>query len=68
MEINSLTRFQEEAFSIWSEWALLYKPQSEGRQLLESIRDERWLMSIVHHDYRDPQALWTFLFHETPAA
>lgn len=55
---------QDEAFSIWSEWATFYRPGSEGRKLLESIRDNRWLVSIVHHDYKDPQALWTFLFDD----
>lgn len=56
---------QDEAFSIWSEWALLYRPQSDERLLLERVRDERWLVSIVHHDYRDSEALWTFIFDET---
>lgn len=53
---------QEEAFSIWSDWALCYRPGSEERKTLESVRDERWLVSIVHHDYKDKEALWNFLF------
>lgn len=53
---------QEEAFSIWSDWALCYRPDSEERKTLESVRDERWLVSILHHDYKDTEALWKFLF------
>ena len=53
---------QEEAFSIWSDWALCYRPGSEERKLLESVQDRRWLVSIVHHDYKDSDALWNFLF------
>ncbi|KAJ7121234.1 methylenetetrahydrofolate reductase-domain-containing protein [Mycena filopes] len=68
IERESFLSWKEEAFSIWSEWASLYRPQSEERRLLESVRDERWLVSIVHHDYRDPQALWTFLCDDAPAA
>ncbi|KAJ7928632.1 methylenetetrahydrofolate reductase-domain-containing protein [Mycena leptocephala] len=68
IERESFLSWKEEAFSIWSEWASLYRPESEERRLLESVRDERWLMSILHHDYRNPQALWMFLFDETPVA
>lgn len=57
-------RPQDEAFSIWSEWASFYRPGSEERGALESVKNERWLVSIVHHDYQNPQALWTFLFEE----
>jgi methylenetetrahydrofolate reductase (NADPH) len=56
---------QDEAFSIWSEWGSFYAPGSEERKLLEGVYDERWLVSIVHHDYKDPEALWTFLFDES---
>ncbi|KAF8891252.1 methylenetetrahydrofolate reductase-domain-containing protein [Infundibulicybe gibba] len=64
IEAESFLSWKEEAFSIWSDWASFYRPGSEVRLLLESVRDERWLVSIVHHDYRDPQALWMFLFDE----
>ncbi|KAJ7286190.1 methylenetetrahydrofolate reductase-domain-containing protein [Mycena rebaudengoi] len=61
IERESFLSWKDEAFSIWSEWSLLYRPQSDERKLLESVRDERWLVSIVHHDYQNTQALWTFL-------
>ncbi|KAG5645575.1 hypothetical protein DXG03_005713 [Asterophora parasitica] len=55
---------KDEAFSIWFDWASFYRPGSEERKLLEGVRDERWLVSIVHHDYKNTDALWTFLFQE----
>lgn len=55
---------QDDAFSIWSEWASFYRPESEERKLLEGIRDNRWLVSIVHHDYKDSEGLWTFLLDD----
>ncbi|TFK42391.1 methylenetetrahydrofolate reductase-domain-containing protein [Crucibulum laeve] len=64
IEKESFLSWKEEAFSIWSEWASFYRPDSEQRKLLEDVRDQRWLVSIVHHDYKDPQALWTFLFDD----
>ncbi|KAF5380910.1 hypothetical protein D9615_004169 [Tricholomella constricta] len=64
IEKESFLSWKEEAFSIWSDWASFYRPGSEERKLLEGVRDERWLVSIVHHDYRNTEALWTFLFEE----
>ncbi|KAJ7481236.1 methylenetetrahydrofolate reductase-domain-containing protein [Mycena galericulata] len=59
IERESFLSWKDEAFSIWSEWASFYRPQSDERKLLESVGDERWLVSILHHDYRNSQALWT---------
>lgn len=55
---------QEEAFSIWDEWASFYRPGSEERNLLAQVRNKRWLVSIVHHDYKNPEGLWKFLWEE----
>ena len=57
---------QEEAFGIWEDWASYYPPESEARRLLDGVRERRWLVSIVHHDYKNPDALWTFLFENGP--
>ncbi|KIY49793.1 MTHFR-domain-containing protein [Fistulina hepatica ATCC 64428] len=65
IERESFESWKTEAFSIWSEWASHYKPDSEERKLLEGVRDRRWLVSIVHHDYKKPNALWTFLLSDT---
>ena len=55
---------QEEAFSIWQEWASYYPPDSDERALLDGVRRDRWLVSLVHHNYMDSAALWTFLLSE----
>jgi hypothetical protein len=53
---------QDEAFSLWRDWASFYPPDSEERKLLDQIRKKRWLITVVHHDYKDTSALWKFLF------
>ena len=55
---------QTEAFSTWAQWAVFYPPGSEERKLLEDVRNERWLVSVVHHDFKSPEALWAFLSEE----
>lgn len=52
---------QDEAFEIWAEWELLYPRRSTTRELLRRLGDERWLVSIVHHDFKRETALWDFL-------
>lgn len=52
---------QEEASSIWNEWEQLYPPKSDTRKLLKDLGEKRWLLSIVHHDFKRPDALWDFL-------
>ncbi|KAH0583602.1 hypothetical protein H2248_009221 [Termitomyces sp. 'cryptogamus'] len=64
IEKESFISWKEEAFSIWADWASFYRPGSPERTLLESVRNERWLVSIVHHDYKNVDSLWTFLFDE----
>jgi len=66
IEPESFLSWKDEAFLIWSDWASFYRPGLDGRTLLEHVRDRRWLICIVHHDYKNPQALWDFLF-ETSA-
>ncbi|KAF8823798.1 hypothetical protein HHX47_DHR9000107 [Lentinula edodes] len=53
---------KEEAFSIWLDWASFYRPDSLERKLLESVHNERFLVNIIHHDFKVEEALWTFIF------
>ncbi|KAI6109683.1 methylenetetrahydrofolate reductase-domain-containing protein [Pisolithus sp. B1] len=53
--------FQEEAFSIWAEWASFYPPGASQRTTLDEVRRTRWLVNVLHHDFKDPGALWDFL-------
>lgn len=55
---------QDEAFSIWRDWSWQFPPDSEERQLLERIIDTRWLVNVTHHDFKNPDALWNFLFKD----
>jgi methylenetetrahydrofolate reductase (NADPH) len=67
-EVSKLTSLQEEAFDIWSEWSLLYPRLSPARKLLEGIAGEWWLVSLIHHDYKDAGALWRFLLEDDTRA
>ncbi|KAH8928371.1 MTHFR-domain-containing protein [Atractiella rhizophila] len=61
IEKLSFKAWTEEAFALWEEWEQLYAPNSRSRKLLRDIGETRWLISIVHHDYKDDKALWNFL-------
>ncbi|PWY99146.1 methylenetetrahydrofolate reduct [Testicularia cyperi] len=61
IEKESFEAWREEAFGIWAEWELLFPKSSATRSLLESIKQDRWLVTVVHHDYKDTNALWNFL-------
>ncbi|KAI9446165.1 methylenetetrahydrofolate reduct [Lactarius indigo] len=57
IEQESFITWKEEAFSIWTNWASQFPPGSQERQLLEGVRDTRWLVNY-------PDALWRFLFED----
>jgi methylenetetrahydrofolate reductase (NADPH) len=61
IEEESFKAWCEEAFAIWTEWESLFAPKSPSQKLLQGIREERWLMTIVHHDFKDQKGLWRFL-------
>jgi methylenetetrahydrofolate reductase (NADPH) len=61
IERDSFEAWREEAFGIWNEWAMLFPKASASRQLIDGVTNDRWLVTIVHHDYKDAQALWKFL-------
>ncbi|KDQ07246.1 hypothetical protein BOTBODRAFT_120303 [Botryobasidium botryosum FD-172 SS1] len=62
IERDSFAAWMEEAFGIWYQWALFYPPDSAERELLEKASEKLWLVSIIHHDYKNPESLWDFLF------
>lgn len=66
IERESFLSWKDEAFSIWTDWASLYPPDSKERALLQDIRDTRYLVNVTHHDFKDPDALWRFLFEDAP--
>lgn len=64
IEAVSFRAWCEEAFGIWSEWQRIYKPGSESSKLLERIRKDYWLVSVIHHGYLEDGALWRDLLED----
>ncbi len=64
IEQESFIAWKEEAFEIWTEWARLYPTRSASRKLLDGMAAKSWLVSVIHHDYKDKEALWQFLLEE----
>ncbi|OCK79533.1 methylenetetrahydrofolate reductase-like protein [Lepidopterella palustris CBS 459.81] len=61
IEAVSFRAWLEEAFSIWREWQRIYPSRSATAKLLGAIREDYWLVNIIHHAYLDKSALWDFL-------
>ncbi|KAF8343930.1 MTHFR-domain-containing protein [Cantharellus anzutake] len=61
IEQESFLSWKDEAFSVWSQWAQFYPPNSPSRATLKGIQEDRWLVSMLHHDFKQPDALWAFL-------
>jgi methylenetetrahydrofolate reductase (NADPH) len=61
IEEESFKAWRDEAFSIWLEWAKLYKKSTPSYQLLQSIHDDYLLVTVVCHDYRNESGLWELL-------
>lgn len=61
IEEISFQAWKEEAFDIWREWSLLYPRHSPARKLLDDVSENWWLVSLIHHDYKDADGLWQFL-------
>ncbi|KAL6891019.1 methylenetetrahydrofolate reductase [Trichoderma longibrachiatum] len=61
IEEVSFRAWSEEAFGIWGEWAKVYGRGSDSQKLLDGIREDYWLVNIIHHDYVDTDALWRLL-------
>ncbi|KAM3417398.1 hypothetical protein BST61_g5647 [Cercospora zeina] len=64
IEDVSFKAWCEEAFGIWNEWQRIYKSGSESSKLLERIRKDYWLVSVIHHGFLEPGALWNDLLDE----
>jgi len=58
IEAVSFKAWLEEAFGIWAEWQRIFKPGSESSRLIERIRKDYWLVSVIHHGYLEEGALW----------
>ncbi|PHH84684.1 hypothetical protein CDD83_1548 [Cordyceps sp. RAO-2017] len=61
IEEVSFRAWAEEAFGIWGEWAKVYGRGSESEKLLKSVKDDYWLVNVIHHEFVDRDALWRLL-------
>ncbi|PNY26083.1 Methylenetetrahydrofolate reductase [Tolypocladium capitatum] len=61
IEEVSFRAWSEEAFGIWGEWAKVYGRGSDSEKLLSGIKEDYWLVNIIHHDFVDRDALWGLL-------
>ncbi|KAF5005760.1 hypothetical protein FDECE_7817 [Fusarium decemcellulare] len=61
IEEVSFRAWCEEAFGIWGEWAKVYGRGSESEKLLNGIKEEYWLVNLIHHDFVEKDALWQVL-------
>ncbi|KAM0345182.1 hypothetical protein ACHAPU_006817 [Fusarium lateritium] len=61
IEEVSFRAWCEEAFGIWGEWAKVYGRGSDSEKLLNGIKDDYWLVNLIHHDFVEKDALWEVL-------
>lgn len=61
IEEVSFRAWAEEAFGIWEEWGRVYERESESKKLIEGIREDYWLVNIIHHGYVEREGLWDLL-------
>ncbi|KYK55670.1 methylenetetrahydrofolate reductase 2 [Drechmeria coniospora] len=61
VEEVSFRAWAEEAFGIWGEWASVYGRGSESEKLLNDLRDDCWLVNVIHHEFVEKEALWKLL-------
>lgn len=61
IEYQSFKAWNEEAFILWLNWARCYKKGSHSYELLNSIYNNYFMVSIISHDFPDENALWRIL-------
>ena len=64
IEAVSFRAWREEAFGIWAEWERIYPPRSPTARLLRSIREDYWLVNVIHHAFMDKDAIWKLLLED----
>lgn len=61
IEEVSFRAWTEEAFGIWDEWSRVYGVKSESKKCVEGIKEDLWLVNIIHHGFVEGDALWELL-------
>ncbi|CAD6443651.1 5016e3c9-ad08-4f49-9b70-1bdbdc66d931 [Sclerotinia trifoliorum] len=63
IEEVSFRAWAEEAFGIWGEWARVYGKDSETRMIIDGIKEDVWLVNVIHHAYVEGEGLWDVLLN-----
>lgn len=63
IEEESFLVWAEEAFALWKEWKYAYSPNSETYKLLSNIHDSYYLVTLVYHDFKNPEGLWNLILN-----
>ncbi|EPS37704.1 hypothetical protein H072_8592 [Dactylellina haptotyla CBS 200.50] len=58
IEEVSFKAWRDEAFDVWSEWQRIYPLSSPTSKLLGELKNKLWLVTIIHHDFVNAEALW----------
>lgn len=64
IEEVSFRAWAEEAFGIWGEWGRVYGHGEKGersRKLIEGVKEDVWLVNVIHHGYVEKEGLWEIL-------
>lgn len=64
IDYESFKAWNEEAFLLWIEWARCYKKETKAYKLLQSIYEDHYLISMIHHDFTDEYGLWNMLLSD----
>jgi methylenetetrahydrofolate reductase (NADPH) len=58
VEAISFMAWKDEAFELGQQWAHVYEPNSESRQLITEMMDTFFLVNVVHNDFQAPDAIF----------
>ncbi|ESZ94366.1 methylenetetrahydrofolate reductase [Sclerotinia borealis F-4128] len=61
IEEVSFRAWAEESFGIWGEWARVYGKDSATRKVIDGIKEDVWLVNVIHHAYVEGEGLWDVL-------
>ncbi|BFZ60016.1 methylenetetrahydrofolate reductase 1 [Saitoella coloradoensis] len=61
IEEVSFRAWKDESFAIWGEWEKIYPKGSPSAELINKIGENYLLVTLVHHEFLEQNALWEFL-------
>ncbi|KAK3818915.1 MAG: methylenetetrahydrofolate reductase-domain-containing protein [Benniella sp.] len=61
VEVVSFMAWKDEAFELWNQWSKIYESSSPSAKVINTIRDEWFLINIVHNDFQNHEGLFRVL-------